>query len=242
MTIKQSFLGTAIGRFALSLRDLRWILRTAYAQPENVGMIANDQIAEFLTTRLCRESKTFLDVGVHPGSFLSEVAHHTPTARIIGFEAIPDTVEQLRRKFPTVEFHSCALAATTGEASFYVHKSKSGFSSLGREGFGSDPEVVAIQVPLQTLDNLVDSDQVDVIKIDVEGAELGVLRGGDRLIARSRPMIMFESGPTGDDGLNFSKEDLWQWFADRQFAVLIPNRVAHNDPGLSLNGFLESHL
>ena len=46
-----------------------------------------------------------------------------------------------------------------------------------------------IKVPLRRLDALISSDDVDVIEIDVEGAELGVFRGGDALIKRSRPTL-----------------------------------------------------
>jgi hypothetical protein len=80
------------------------------------------------------------------------------------------------------------------------------------------------------------------MKIDVEGGELAVLRGGDRLIAQSRPTIFFESGATTDDESRSRKESLWQWLADRDYATLVPNRLAHLDPGLSRDGFMESHL
>jgi hypothetical protein len=53
---------------------------------------------------------------------------------------------------------------------------------------------------------------------------------------------MFESGPPAENGLAYTKDALWQWFADRDYAVVVPNRVAHDDPGLSRDGFVESHL
>jgi FkbM family methyltransferase len=155
---------------------------------------------------------------------------------------MPDKVEHLRRKFPKVECHQCALGEREGEVSFFVNLKETGFSSLGKPSPNEDSNSVEIKVPLKTLDSLVDENGVDLIKIDVEGAELGVLRGGERLIGRSRPVVMFESGPPKDDGLGYTKDALWQWFADRNYAVLVPNRVAHQDPGLSREGFVESHL
>jgi hypothetical protein len=92
------------------------------------------------------------------------------------------------------------------------------------------------------LDSILPHNGVDVMKIDVEGAELRVLRGSDRIVQESRPVIMFESGPPADDSLGYTKEAMWRFFTDRGYAVLIPNRVAHNDSGLSQEGFLESHL
>ena len=134
-----------------------------------------------------------------------------------------------------------ALGESDGEATFFLNKRRSGYSSLGGLPGSDRPYVTEIRVPLKKLDGAISSDAVDVIKIDVEGAELGVLRGGDQLIARSRPTIMFESRPAAD-GLGYTKESLWQWFAEREYAVLVPNRVAHNGPGLTQDSFLESHL
>jgi hypothetical protein len=97
-----------------------------------------------------------------------------------------------------------------------------------------------ITVPVRRLDDLVGEASVDVIKIDVEGAELGVMRGGEAVIARDQPTILFESGPTEVGG--YSKSAMWEWLNKAGYAVLVPNRVAHNDPGLSRDGFIEAHL
>jgi hypothetical protein len=86
---------------------------------------------------------------------------------------------------------------------------------------------------------MVTSDDVDTIKMDVEGAELGVLRGGEGVLRRCRPTIMFESGP--GEVLGYAKVQLWKFFADAGYKVFVPNRVAHTAPGLTLEGFLESH-
>lgn len=240
--VKQILLGTRLGKAAMTLRSSLHAVKAACFQPEVAGMVANDQMAEYLGTRLCRASRTMVDVGAHIGSFFHEVSEHQPSARIIAVEAIPKKVELLRRKFPAVEIHSCALGEAEGTATFYVNTVASGFSSLGRPSDEMRSQVVEIEVPVRRLDDLVSSREVDLIKIDVEGAELGVLRGAGRLFGESRPTVLFESGPTGDDGLNYPKEDLWGWFAERDYAVLVPNRLAHLDDGLSRDGFVESHL
>jgi FkbM family methyltransferase len=206
-----------------------------------VGTLANDQLAVFLATRLCRPSGLFLDIGAHIGSIISEVAHRCPSAKIVAIEPIPEKVAHLRAKFPFAEIHECALGDSNGESRFYVNTRRSGFSSLGKPQ-AENGGIVEIKVLIRKLDNLIASHQIDVIKIDTEGAELGVLRGGDRLVTNNRPTILFESGPTRDDGLGYTKEALWTWCAQRDFDIIVPNRLPHNGPGLSLDGFLESHL
>jgi FkbM family methyltransferase len=242
MSMKQRILGTALGRMAASARDMANVMGAACWRPETAGTLLNDRLASILVTRLCKSRKCFIDVGAHIGSIISEVARHDPSVTIIAIEAIPEKVANLRKKFPLVELHACALGESEGEVAFYVNTRRSGYSSLRRPSSSEESETREIKVPLKRLDSLVASDRIDVMKVDVEGAELGVFRGGERLIAENRPTVMFESGPTTDDGLGYPKEALWRWFAERDYAVLIPNRVAHNDPGLSQDGFLESHL
>lgn len=243
MNIKQKLLGNSLGRLALSFRNKINILLTAYYDIENVSTLANDQLATKLVTTICQSRMTFIDVGVHLGSIISEVAYHDPSIKIVGIEAVPDKVVNLQRKFPFVSFHNCAVGETTGEMPFFVNTKNSGYSSLGKATAVKEESVISeIKVSVKKLDELITSDDVDVIKIDVEGAELGVLLGSLKILTNNRPIIMFESGPQQNDGLGYTKEALYQLLNLNKYAVLVPNRVAHNDPGLTLDGFIESHL
>lgn len=241
--MKQIILGTAIGRIAISARDAFDILRAAFFHPESIGTLANDQMATALVTKICRPNKTFIDVGAHIGSIISSVMWNDRSIKIIAIEAIPEKIINLRRKFPAVEFHECAVGDSEGDISFFINTRQSGYSSLGRSpANASDQSITEIRVQIKKLDSLISSNDIDVVKIDVEGAELGVLRGSTNLLARCRPTIMFESAPPGDDGLGYTKEALWEIFSEQDYAVLVPNRVAHDDLGLTKEGFIESHL
>lgn len=240
--MKQKILGSAIGEAAFFLRDKLEILHTAYSSPERVGTLANDHLATHLVTTLCLPQKTFIDVGAHIGSIIAAVSRRDPSIKIIAIEAIPEKIAALRKKFPFVELHDCAVGESTGQVSFYINTRQSGYSSLGRPDNANKDTITEITVPIKKLDDLVTSDNVDVIKIDVEGAELGVLRGSGNLLNSSRPIIMFESGPEMDDGLKYTKTELYTFLTDNHYAILIPNRVAHNDHGLTQQGFIESHL
>lgn len=240
--MKQKLLGNPIGRAALFFRDKIGILHTAYFYPERVGTLANDYIATKLVTRVCKSHKTFIDVGAHIGSIIAEVAHSDSSIRIVAIEAIPGKTANLRRKFPLVEIHDCAVGESNGEVSFFINIRRSGYSSLARPSSATEGPISEIRVPIRRLDELVLSNDVDVIKIDVEGAELGVLRGSVNILNRCRPIIMFESAPQLDNSLNYTKEELYQFLRSNDYAVLIPNRVAHDDSGLTQDGFIESHL
>jgi FkbM family methyltransferase len=238
--MKQMLLGSGLGRVALITRDAVQLLLVALRSPETVGTLANDQIATFLLTRLCLPNKGFVDVGAHIGSIISEVAYHDPSIKLYAVEPIPAKIDKLRRKFPSIELYGCAVGESDGEIAFFINKKQSGYSSIVRPT--NCAEAFEMTVPLKKLDSLISSNNIDIIKIDVEGAELGVVRGGDRLIARCRPLVMFESGPPTNDGLGYSKESIWHWLAERDFEIVLPNRVAHNGPGLNLDGFIEAHF
>lgn len=225
---KQRLVGTSLGRWGVVARDTVSLLRAPRVE---LGMIANDQLALRMLVGLCREGDTFVDVGAHIGSVVAEVRRHCAKANIVAFEAIPEKVAVLRRKFPGVAIHSCALSDRDGEAVFYVDDRESGYSSLAeRPGH-------AIKVPMRRVDDLLED--AELIKIDVEGAELGVLRGAEKLIERCKPVIMFESGP--GDVLGYTKQAMFDWFAARDYGLMAPNRLANTGGSMSAEGFLDSH-
>jgi FkbM family methyltransferase len=232
-----------VGRLLMSGRSSYQLIRTAVRSPSDVGMLVNDQLAGFLVAHLCQPGHVFIDIGAHIGSVISEVLRHDRNVSIIAVEAIPDKAKHLRAMFPKVVVHNCAVGDSTGDVSFFVDTRQSGYSSLSLPESGSTPEeILEIKVTMQRMDDLVSLQNVDVIKIDVEGAELGVLRGAQMLLQRCRPVIMFESGPLDAEGLGFTKEGMWQFLHERQYGLHLPSRLAHDDVPLGKEGYLESHL
>lgn len=201
--LKRMLAGTELGSAAVRIRDRLGLVRSAIGGSAELGDQRNNAIANRLVTGLRRPGRTFIDVGAHIGSVLGEVARNS-SGRVIAFEAIPTKAARLTKKFPDVIVHNCALLDREGETRFYIDNAQSGYSSLSEHG----GDVTEIVVPGSRMDALIDDDDVDVIKIDVEGAELGVLRGAEAVIARCRPVVMFESGP--GDVLGYTKEELWR--------------------------------
>lgn len=227
--------GTRAGNIALTVRERAELLRGALGFREDIGTTFNDQLASRLVSELCSDGKTFIDVGAHIGSVISRVRARSKMIRIIAVEPIPEKAARLRMKFPAVEVHECALAESEGSAEFFVNTTHSGYSSLISPKKAGEARM--IRVHLKRLDSIVCGANVDMVKIDVEGAELGVVKGSDSLIDRCRPVIVFESAPP----VVAEKRDLWEWFNARDYEILTPNRVAHLAAGLSLEGFLDSH-
>ena len=236
--MKQFFLRIGVGSSLLELRDKVNLVKTALTKIESLGTISNDILSTKLVTTICSSNKTFIDIGSHIGSIISEVQRCDDSIKIIGIEAIPEKVSKLKNSFPAVDFYQCALGNKTGEVSFYVNEKESGYSSLLAPKNNSEDHIKKITVPLKKLDELQNFQNVDVIKIDVEGAELGVILGAKETISRNNPIIMFES-PPGDDQV---KGEIWEVFTALEYGIHLPNRLAHNDMPLSKEGFSDSHI
>jgi FkbM family methyltransferase len=239
-SLKRNLVGTALGRSAMRARQFWTLLGMIRANPEDGGRACQEACASRLLPGLCGGASAFVDVGAHIGSVIAEVRRCYPTIQVIGVEAVLEKAASLRRKFPDVEVHGCAVGDTEGEATFFVDLVRPGYSSLACGDHTRD-QIREITVPIRRLDCLVPaSADVGVIKLDVEGAELAVLRGATELIARCRPVIFFESGRLAAKAMGFTTDELFDWFVAQNYEIFVPNRVAHNGPPLSREGFHES--
>lgn len=174
-------------------------------------------------TRLIRRDANCIDVGCHYGSMLSEFVRLAPRGRHVAFEAMPEKVEFLRRKFPGVRIDGTALSDRDGVTRFFVNERRTGFSGLARHGAGTFRE---IEVPCRRLDELADElPRVDFVKIDVEGGELFVLRGAAQLLLRDRPNVLFECTPSGPPAFGYTPGDLHDLLSSYGYEVYLPKDV-----------------
>ena len=151
--------------------------------------------------RFLRPGITVLDIGAYYGLYTLTASEKVGNqGRVIAFEPAPFQRKRLRlhlrlNRRKNVRVEEVALGAVEGEETFFsVLGESAGFSSLRRPEVGAT--VKPIRVPVTTLDNylrLRSIRTVDLIKIDVEGGELDVFKGGERLLRQEpRPLILCE--------------------------------------------------
>lgn len=240
MNIKQLLINTIFGDILLNIRNHFDVIKIYYKEREAVGTLINDHLGADLVCQLCDSEKIFIDIGAHIGSIIAKVQRHDPSINIIAIEAIPHKATTLEKKFPNITVHQCAVSDYDGEIDFYINKKLSGYSSIISPN-SDNKDYEKLKIKANKLDNLIDNEKIDVIKIDVEGAELSVISGGQMLIRSTRPIIYFESAPEINVIAGPNKEALWNLMQSLNYSVLLPNRLAHDDAGLTLHGFLESH-
>jgi FkbM family methyltransferase len=137
---------------------------------------------------------SYVDVGTNRGQILRDAVRIAPQGRHLAFEPIPALAAEVTAAFPGVEVRAKALGAAPGTAEFCHFTRLDGWSGLRRSPEVSDergrPEYITVEV--STLDAELAGRSPRVIKIDVEGAELQVLKGARELLARTRPVLVIE--------------------------------------------------
>lgn len=108
---------------------------------------------------------TVVDLGAHKGEFASQM-RGLFGCRVIAVEANPDLANQIRRS-PGIEVMECAVTGRDGDATFHIAQNPEA-SSINGEG---EPVTVKT-VTLRTLLNSAQVDHVDLLKVDIEGAEV----------------------------------------------------------------------
>lgn len=236
--LKSRLVGTKIGRMLMNASHWRVLRSIPFGNPEAARVIANDILADKLISGICPPNGTFLDIGAHIGSVLSAVHHQDPGVQIVAFEADPSKISNLRSKFPYCELFDVALGEREDIAAFQINASAPGYNTLVVE---KDSALQTVSVRVAALDDVLGDRAVDVMKIDVEGAELGVLIGAEKLIQNCRPIIMFESMSLGVNALGYSAELLWDWLHGHGYQVFTPDRLAHDARPLAREAFLDGH-
>ena len=147
--------------------------------------------------RLIREDSTVWDIGANVGWYSINLARAFPKARILAFEPIPSTYQQLLKNIalndaPNLKTHNFGFSDKAGTLTFYFYPECSGNASTAN--LSGKASVQTLHCPVKTLDDFAAESgfKMDFIKCDVEGAELFVFKGGTKAIARHQPVIFTE--------------------------------------------------
>ena len=142
------------------------------------------------------QSINLVDVGAHNGNFTKALADYCGVAKGLLIEPIPQKAIQLRQSFCPLKYRviECALSSKSGVTDFEVNEFQetSSILKIRRE----IPELAsvklstynAIKCQTRTLDDVVeewDCNTIDLLKIDVQGAEHLVILGGHKTLQKT---------------------------------------------------------
>lgn len=146
--------------------------------------------------RLLRPGDVFYDIGSNTGIFSIDIALANPDLTVYAFEPQPLLMAHIRRSveangLQNVRCFEFLLGREEGEKSIYLTTHAIHASIVPRERNFRE-----LRRPMRTLDSLILSDELkapDVIKIDVEGAEMMVFEGAHQALRSNTPSIIFEA-------------------------------------------------
>jgi FkbM family methyltransferase len=177
---------------------------------------ADDRSTFQVIDRCVKEDSNCIDIGAYRGDILRRLVKRAGKGEIHAVEPILENCEYLRKKFPTVKVHNLALSDHVGKATFFHALGRPARSGLHKQNYPDpDEQVNEVAIGVATLDTLIPpGTRIDFVKIDVEGAELAVLRGGRELIRRWRPIIIFEHAEPAALKFGDSSESLRQFLTE----------------------------
>lgn len=133
----------------------------------------------------CQQFRTAVDIGAHVGLWARGLTEKF--SKVVCFEPNPEFAEILLINAPDVSaVHQYALGDREGLVQLEITPDNTGSTHIKRGAEGA--------IPMKPLDEFNLSD-VDFVKIDVEGFELEVVKGGYETFKRNSPVIIVEQKP-----------------------------------------------
>ncbi len=186
--------------------------------------LAYDRMTKAILSEVLTENSNAIDIGCHKGEILSIFLNNAPKGEHIAFEPIPVFFEGLKYKFQDIKnvtFYPYALSDKNTITSFQFVKNAPAYSGLKKRNYATNtPDIETINVDVKQLDDVVSTDyKVDLIKIDVEGGEFDVLKGGRRILATNKPILIFEFGLGASDFYDATPEGLFDFLVEYSYEV-----------------------
>lgn len=161
---------------------------------------------------------TFLDVGANEGLFSLLAARRLGSeGQVIALEPSPRERRRLERNLALNGLHNVVvlpLAACDRAGTGWLHvaeEAHAGQSTLGAFAYDirAEEDASVEMFPLDQLPERCPVPRLDVVKIDVEGAEVAVLRGARQILSRHRPLLLVELLDAALNGQGATREQLF---------------------------------
>lgn len=172
-----------------------------------------DAYTRKIISRSLKPGSNCIDIGCHKGEILDLMIQGAEKGTKIGFEPIPGLYQFLKDKYAAdtlVKIFPVALYDQAGTTTFQHVLNAPAYSGIKKRKYdGKHVQIDQITVETNLLDHFIPKDmKIDLIKIDVEGAEFNVMKGGIETLKRCKPVVIFEFGLGAADFYNSGPKEL----------------------------------
>jgi FkbM family methyltransferase len=198
----------------------------AFGQGKGYGTASIQQEVKLIQGFLTSEPKIAIDIGGNVGAYTAELRRTNHKLEIHIFEPSSTNIKNLNEKFkndPLIYVIPNAVSDTNGEAVLFSDRYGSGLGSLTRRrldhfniAFDMTEKVKSIRFEDYWINNL-NSRELDLVKIDIEGHEFSALHGFGEAIKLTKA-IQFEFGGCNIDTRTFF-QDFWYYFKHHNFDI-----------------------
>jgi FkbM family methyltransferase len=152
---------------------------------KNDGVIRYQWRARELAIQHCDQRRICLDIGANVGLWSFELVDFFD--QVIAFEPVEEFRQCFEKNVKKSNYlmHPVALGRTESVINMNIVQGNTGHSHIDQTSIGSG------SIPLKTLDSF-NLNNVDMIKIDVEGFEEEILAGAEETIQRNHPVLAIE--------------------------------------------------
>jgi FkbM family methyltransferase len=149
---------------------------------------------------ILKSGQVVYDIGAASGFYAVIAARAVgSTGQVMAFEPMPQSVARLRHnialnEFANVSVLELALGDRVGMAKLVpgIEEDQAGMNRV----LAADESAASADVEVTTIDRLVNEGTVpapDIIKMDIEGAEIEVLNGAEETLSQRHPVLLIES-------------------------------------------------
>lgn len=196
-----------------------------------------------------KEGMHIIDIGAHMGLFsVTSSQLIGPEGKVICFEPTPGTYAVLKKTLrlnncKNVEALQAAVSCEEGKATFYVNKI-AGYSGNSLVKSKNENELSVYEVKLVTIDSIVTEYNLQpaLIKIDAEGAELDVMKGGTHTINTFRPVIILGIHPSAIITKGDSLKSIWETIITYNYRVIYQEEEMGEQDFVNQDNLFDVHL
>jgi FkbM family methyltransferase len=191
-----------------------------------------------LLKKIVKPGGVFLDLGANIGYFSLLVADNSPSVKVISFEPVASLFQKMN---DNISLNNIKNISTVNAAVGEIFEEKELFVSapdnLGMSSF-HQPENYSgkkERVKVMAIDDWFKTSglsKIDIIKLDVEGSEIGALKGMKEVLQKQKPILIVEVNPETLSMFNLEPFDIYDYLKELNFEgflILKNARLEHLD-------------